>query len=209
MSAVPLTPEQITTESFRMIEAEVGPHPFDALEWPIVRRMIHASGDLEYTRLVHFHRDAARAGVQALQAGAPLVTDVRMVASGIQRAVLEQLGSTVHCFIDAPDVARMAQEQRTTRSACAMQKAVAEVGPAVYVIGNAPTALLTLCALTQQGHVQPPVILAMPVGFVAVVESKEQALTLDVPVITVRGRKGGSAVATATVNALLLLAQQG
>jgi len=139
----------------------------------------------------------------------PIVTDVRMVASGIQRPVLEKLGLTLHCFIDAPEVARMAQEQGTTRSACAMHKAVTEVGPAVYVIGNAPTALLTLCTCVRQGLVQPGLIVAMPVGFVAVVESKEQALTLDTPVITVRGRKGGSAVATATVNALLLMAQQG
>jgi precorrin-8X/cobalt-precorrin-8 methylmutase len=103
----------------------------------------------------------------------------------------------------------MAQERGTTRSACAMHKAVTEVGAAVYVIGNAPTALLTLCACVRQGLVQPGLIVAMPVGFVAVVESKEQALTLDTPAITVRGRKGGSAVATATVNALLLMAQQG
>ena len=204
-----LTPEQIMAESFRMIEAEVGPHTFDAVEWPVVRRIIHASGDLEFAHLTHFHREAALAGVQALHEGVPLVTDVRMVASGIQRPVLQELGLALHCFIDAPEVAHMAQAQGTTRSACAMHKAVAEVGAAVYVIGNAPTALLTLCACVRQGLVQPRLIVAMPVGFVAVVESKEQALTLETPVITVRGRKGGSAVATATVNALLLMAQRG
>jgi len=204
-----LTPEQIMEESFRLITAEVGSHPFDAVEWQIVRHIIHASGDLEFARLVHFQHAAARTGVQALQAGMPIVTDVRMVAAGIQRPVLEKLGIALHCFIDAPEVARMAQEQGTTRSACAMHKAVTEIGPAVYVIGNAPTALLTLCTYVRQGLVQPGLIVAMPVGFVAVVESKEQALTLDTPVITVRGRKGGSAVATATVNALLLMAQRG
>ena len=208
-TAVSLTPEQIMAESFRIIDAEVGPYPFDAVEWQVVRRIIHASGDLEFARLVHFQHAAAHAGVQALQAGMPIVTDVRMVASGIQRPVLEKLGIALHCFIDAPEVTRMAQEQGTTRSACAMHKAVTEVGAAVYVIGNAPTALLTLCACVRQGLVQPGLIVAMPVGFVAVVESKEQALTLDTPAITVRGRKGGSAVATATVNALLLMAQQG
>lgn len=204
-----LRPEQIMAESFRMIEAEVGPHTFDAVQWPVVRRIIHASGDLEFAHLTHFHREAARAGVQALQAGVPIVTDVRMVASGIQRPVLQELGVALYCFIDDSEVARLAQAQGTTRSACAMDKAVAEVGAAVYVIGNAPTALLTLCACVRQGLVQPRLIVAMPVGFVSVIESKEQALTLETPVITVRGRKGGSAVATATVNALLLMAQRG
>ena len=208
-TAMALTPEQIMAESFRIIDTEVGSHSFDAVEWPVVRRIIHASGDLELVRFVHFQHAAARAGVQALQAGRPIVTDVRMVASGIQQPLLEKLGITLHCFIDAPEVARLAQEQGTTRSACAMYKAVTEVGPAVYVIGNAPTALLTLCTCMRQGLVQPGLIVAMPVGFVAVVESKEQALALETPVITVRGRKGGSAVATATVNALLLMAQQG
>jgi precorrin-8X/cobalt-precorrin-8 methylmutase len=90
-----------------------------------------------------------------------------------------------------------------------MQKAITEVGTAVYVIGNAPTALMALCQGVRQGLVRPRLIVAMPVGFVSVVESKEEALTLDVPVITMHGRKGGSAVAAATINALLLLAQQG
>jgi len=203
-----LTPDQIMAESFRIIDAEVGAHPFDAWEWQVVRRIIHASGDLELARSVYFQRDATRAGVQALQTGLPIVTDVRMVASGIRQPELQALGVTLHCFIDAPDVARLAQETGHTRSFCAMQKAVAEVGTAVYVIGNAPTALLALCTCVQQGLVTPALVVAMPVGFVSVVESKEQALTLACPVITVRGRKGGSAVAAATVNALLLMARQ-
>ncbi|MGE3540881.1 MAG: precorrin-8X methylmutase [Candidatus Tectimicrobiota bacterium] len=208
-AAMAMLPEQIMSESFRMIEAEAGAHSFDALQWPVVRRIIHASGDLEMVGLTHFHGDAARAGVQALQAGLPIVTDVRMVASGIQQAALQALGVSLHCFIDAPDVAALARAQGTTRSACAMHKAITEVGQAIYVIGNAPTALLTLCASIRQGLVQPPLVVAMPVGFVAVVESKAQALSLTTPVITIQGRKGGSAVATATVNALLILAQQG
>jgi len=196
-------------ESFRIINAEVGPHAFDAVEWPVVQRIIHASGDLELAQAVHFHGQAAHAGVRALQEGIPIVSDVRMVAVGIRQSVLAELGSAMHCFIDAPDVQRLAHAQGRTRSYCAMQKAVAEVGTAIYVIGNAPTALLALCESVRQNLVRPRLIVAMPVGFVSVVESKEQALALDVPVITVRGRKGGSAVATATVNALLLMAQQG
>jgi precorrin-8X/cobalt-precorrin-8 methylmutase len=196
-------------ESFRIIDAEIGTHPFDAVEWPVVQRIIHASGDVELVHAVHFHGQAARAGVQALQEGIPIVSDVRMVAVGIRKPALTQLGVALHCFIDAPEVRRLAQEQGRTRSYCAMQKAVADVGTAIYVIGNAPTALLALCDSVRQGLVRPRLVVAMPVGFVSVVESKECALTLDVPVITIHGRKGGSAVATATINALLLMAQQG
>ena len=159
-----LTPDQIMAESFRIIDAEVGVHPFEALEWPVVRRVIHASGDLELARLTHFQRDAARAGVRALQTGLPIVTDVRMVASGIRKPELQALGITLHCFIDAPDVARLAQETGRTRSFCAMQKAVAEVGTAVYVIGNAPTALLALCTCVQQGLVTPALVVAKHQG---------------------------------------------
>lgn len=202
-------PDDIMAESFRIIDAEVGAHPFDALEWPVVQRIIHASGDVELVRAVHFHGQAARAGIQALQEGIPIVSDVRMVAVGIHKPALTQLGVALHCFIDAPEVQRLAPAQGRTRSYCAMQKAVAEVGTAIYVIGNAPTALLALCDSVRQGLVRPRLVVAMPVGFVSVVESKECALSLDVPVITIHGRKGGSAVATATINALLLLAQQG
>jgi precorrin-8X/cobalt-precorrin-8 methylmutase len=203
-----LTPDEITAASFRMIDAEVGAHPFDAAEWPIVQRIIHASGDVDLVHAVHFHRGAARAGVQALRDGAPMVSDVQMVVAGIRKPALAALGVALHCFIDAPDVAQQAQATQNTRSFHAMQKAMAEVGSGIYVIGNAPTALLALCDGVRQGRITPRLIIAMPVGFVSVVESKEQALTLDVPVITVRGRKGGSAVTTATVNALLILAQQ-
>jgi precorrin-8X/cobalt-precorrin-8 methylmutase len=191
-----------------MIDAEVGPHPFDAVEWPIVQRIIHASGDVDLVHAVHFHRGAAQAGVQALRAGAPMVSDVQMVVAGIRKPALATLGVSLHCFIDAPDVAQQAQATQNTRSFHAMQKAMAEVGSGIYVIGNAPTALLALCDGVKQGRITPRLVIAMPVGFVSVVESKEQALTLGVPVITIRGRKGGSAVTTATVNALLILAQQ-
>lgn len=203
------TPDDILTESFNIIDAEVGPHAFDAVEWPVVQRIIHASGDLELVHAVYFHRNAARAGVRALHEGVPMVCDVRMVAVGIRQQALAELGVALHCFIDAPEVQHQARALGRTRSYCAMQKAVADIGTAIYVIGNAPTALLALCESVRQGLVRPRLVVAMPVGFVSVVESKEHALTLDVPVITIRGRKGGSAAATATVNALLLLAQQG
>ena len=199
-----MTPDEIYAESFRIIETEAAGHPFDAIEWPIVRRMIHASGDLEILRSVVFAHDAAALGIAALRAKVPIVADVSMVAAGIDKPRAKDLGVEIHCFIDDPGVRELAIRKDKTRSACAIEKAIAEIGNAVYVVGNAPTALFTLCDAVLQGIVRPPLILAMPVGFVSVVESKERALVLpNVPIIAVRGRKGGSAVASASVNALL------
>jgi precorrin-3B C17-methyltransferase len=197
----------ILADSFRIIDAEVGPHSFAPDEWQVVRRMIHAAGDLDLVRSACFTPGAVAAGVQALRRRAPLVTDVRMVAAGIHRPSLEALGVALHCFIDDPDVARLAETQGGTRSRRAMEKAIALVGEGVYVVGNAPTALLALGDAVRSGVVRPRLIVAMPVGFVSVAQSKEQALALGVPVLSVRGRKGGSAVAAAAVNALLHLAR--
>jgi precorrin-8X/cobalt-precorrin-8 methylmutase len=202
-----MTPDEIYAESFRMIEAEAGAHGFDATEWPVVRRMIHASGDLEILRSVVFTNGAAAAGIAAFRGGVGIVSDVTMVASGISKPHAAALGVSIRCFIDDPDVREQAAARGLTRSSCAMAKAVIEAGDAVYVVGNAPTALLTLCDAIREGAVRPRLVVAMPVGFVSVVESKEQASLLSgTPVATVRGRKGGSAVAAAAVNAMLRMA---
>jgi precorrin-8X/cobalt-precorrin-8 methylmutase len=163
---------------------------------------------VELARLVYFQHNAVAAGVQALRQGAPIITDVRMVAAGLNKAALEALHLSVHCFIDDPEVARRAAAEGRTRSACAMEKAMAAMKQAVFVVGNAPTALLAMCEGIRRGAVQPHLVIAAPVGFVAVEESKERAFALDVPLIGVRGRKGGSAVAAAAMNALLLLAAE-
>jgi precorrin-8X/cobalt-precorrin-8 methylmutase len=203
-----LRPDEIIAKSFRIIDAEVGVHGFGPRGWPVVRRMIHASGDLELARLVHFSPGAADAGVQAFQEGMPIVTDVRMVAAGIQGPLREALGVALHCSLDAPEATLEAPARGLTRCACAMEHAITTWPDAVYVVGNAPTALLVLCAAIRQGAARPRLVIAMPVGFVGVIESKEEALALPVPVIAVRGRRGGSALAAAAVNALLLLARE-
>jgi len=200
------TPADIIAESFRIIDAEVGPHSFAEREWPVVRRMIHASGDLELVRSVRFHNDPVPAALDALARGTPIVTDVTMVLAGIHAPSASELGVPLRCFLNDPDVQQMAQELCTTRSSVGIKLAIAELKDAIYVIGNAPTALLALCAAVREERVRPALIVAMPVGFVAVAESKECALRLPVPVISVVGRKGGSAIAAATLNALLHLA---
>jgi precorrin-8X/cobalt-precorrin-8 methylmutase len=193
-------PEEILEESFKIIESMIGAHSFHAEEWAVVRRIVHASGDLELATAVHFQGDAVHAGIEAIRAGVPIVTDVRMVAAGLQAEALRERAIEVHCFIDDPEVARQAHSRGLTRSYCAMEKAIATIGEAIYVVGNAPTALFALGDAVGRKEVRPRLLLAMPVGFVDVVESKELALSLDVPVIMIRGRKGGSAVAAAAVN---------
>jgi precorrin-3B C17-methyltransferase len=201
-------PTDILQQSFRIIEQEVGTHGIAAREWPIVRRMIHAAGDVDLAQLVHFSPGAVAAGLQALKEKTSIVTDVHMVATGVQRSLREPLDIRVHCYLDAPGVALDAAEPDKTRCARAMERAVALHPQAIYVIGNAPTALRVLCAAVRDGAARPSLVIAMPVGFVGVLESKEEAFALPVPVIGVRGRRGGSGIAAAAVNALLQLAHE-
>jgi cobalt-factor III methyltransferase len=189
----------ILAESFRIIEAEVGRHRFGVEEWPIVRRMIHAAGDPSILESVVFRNDAARLGGIAVAQRTPIVTDVNMVAAGLNKDAIRSLGIDVRCRID--DVAA---EAGSTRSYRAMKRAIAELPEAIFVVGNAPTALVALVEAIRGGSARPRVVVAMPVGFVGVVESKESMLALDVPTIALRGRRGGSAMAAAAVNALLL-----
>jgi precorrin-8X/cobalt-precorrin-8 methylmutase len=202
----PRKPDEIIAESFRIIDAEVGPHSFKAHEWPIVRRMIHAAGDLELVRSVHCHRDPVPAALAALARATPIVTDVTMVLAGIHEPSARELGVPLYCFLNDPEVTRAAHESTATRSSVGVEHAITLVKDAIFVIGNAPTALLALCAAVREERARPALIVAMPVGFVAVAESKEEALRLPVPVLCVVGRKGGSAIAAAAVNALLHLA---
>lgn len=199
----PRRPADIVAESFRIIDAEVGPHRFNEREWPIVRRMIHAAGDVELVHAVRFQHDAAHAAIAALQRGTPIVTDVTMLLAGIDKAAAKTLDVPLHCFLNDVGIAGIAQETALTRSAAGIERAIGTLGDAIYVIGNAPTALLALCEAVRYQRVRPALVIAMPVGFVAVEESKAAAFALPVPVIGVAGRKGGSAMAAAAVNALL------
>jgi precorrin-8X/cobalt-precorrin-8 methylmutase len=201
--------DDILAESFRIIDEEIGAHSFGPLEWPVVRRMIHASGDLGMAGLVYCSEGAIVAGVQAFRAGVSIVADVRMVAAGIKTPLLKALKVDLHCFLGDSELERKALIRGLTRCACAMERGIASFPDAVFVVGNAPTALSALAAAVRRGVARPRLVVAMPVGFVGVLESKEEALALPVPVIAVQGRRGGSAVAAAAVNALLLLAQEG
>jgi precorrin-8X/cobalt-precorrin-8 methylmutase len=205
MTVTPRRPEDILAESFRIIEAEIGPHAFGAREWPVVRRLIHATGDLDIAKLVRFHDDPVGAALTALARQTTIVTDVTMVLAGIDQRLTEKLNVPLQCFLNRQG----AERPRTTRSASGFEQALGALPNAIYVVGNAPTALITVCEAVREGRARPALIVAMPVGFVAVVESKEAALCLPVPIISIVGRKGGSALAAAAVNALLHLACEG
>jgi precorrin-8X/cobalt-precorrin-8 methylmutase len=197
----------IEAESFRIILSELGPHSFDALHLPIVLRVIHATADFDFKETLRFAPGAVTAGLNALRTGAPVITDVRMVEAGISRNFVQQLGGRVFAIIDAdPETAHLAKAHGTTRATMGMRLAKEQLDGAVVAIGNAPTALLELLRLVREEGVRPGLIVGAPVGFVSAVESKDELATLDVPFITPLGRKGGTPVAVAIVNALLRLA---
>lgn len=206
----PLTvqPQEIEEKSFEMITEELGEHSYTEEQYKVVQRVIHASADFDLGRSLVFHPDAIRAGIEAIRSGKPIVADVQMVQVGISKPRLQKYGGEVRVYISDPDVMEEAKRLNTTRAIISTRKAALEADGAIYAIGNAPTALLELIRLVKEGHAKPGLIIGVPVGFVSAAESKEELLKLDVPFITNIGRKGGSPVAVASVNALSLLAER-
>ena len=201
-------PADIERRSFEIISKELGDKCLDARNELVVKRVIHTTADFDYADNLAFSENATAIGVQALKSGCSIVTDTQMAASGINKRVLARFGGQVHNFMQDADVAAEACERGVTRSAVCMERAAALKKPLIYVIGNAPTALVRLYEMLQEGAMSfpPQLIVGVPVGFVNVVESKELICGLDVPHIVARGRKGGSNVAAAICNALLYLA---
>ena len=202
------TPFEIEKRSFEIIESEVPePRPYQGDQWLVVRRMIHATADFDLLNLVRFHPLAIDAGIKALKSGCLVVTDTEMARSGITLARMKRLGCKVECYINHRDVIDAAKRQGITRSRAAVDFACRNNHNGIYVVGNAPTALLRLLELMGQGQCRPALIVGMPVGFVNVIESKERLMAQDIcPYITIEGRKGGSALAACVVNQLAMLA---
>ena len=202
-----LLPDEIDEKSLKMVEASL-PDSLDltADERFVVCRIVRAEGDPEIAESIRFSPGAVGLGIAALRNGAPVLTDVRMVEVGISKALLADRGVVTHCLIDTPEVAIRAQRESTTRSVAAIRELAPLLDGAVLAIGNAPTALLALLDLLDEGASKPAVVLGMPVGFVACAESKEELERSGVPFITIRGRRGGSSAAAAAVNAMLILA---
>ena len=199
-----MQPADIEQESFRIIRRELSDAgrslPGD-IE-PTVIRVIHTTADFEYADTMVFSGGVITRAKEALRKGAHIVTDTNMALSGINRTALGRYGGEAHCFMADDDVARIAKETKVTRAYVSMEKSKEIKAPLIYAIGNAPTALIKLAEMIDEGF-RPELIIGVPVGFVNVVEAKELIMQRDVPYIINRGRKGGSGVAAAICNSLL------
>jgi precorrin-8X/cobalt-precorrin-8 methylmutase len=200
----------IEDSSFAIIDAEAGAHEFDARQWQVVRRVIHATADFEFKSLMRLSRDAVASGIAALTRGCPVVCDVKMIIAGLNEERLAAYGCQTHCFISDQDVIAEAKSKNSTRAIESMRKAhrVGLLDGAVVAVGNAPTALIEVARLVKEEGARPALIIGVPVGFVSAAESKEIALAADAPSIVARGRKGGSTIAVAIIHALLLLSTE-
>ena len=198
-----IKPMDIEKRSFEIITELLGDRTLDPENELVIKRVIHTTADFDYADQLVFSEDAVQIGMDALLAGCDIITDTQMAKAGINKAILAKLGGEVHCFMSDPDVAEEARERGVTRAMVSMEKAARMEKPFIFAIGNAPTALIRIRELMDQGSLQPILIIGVPVGFVNVVESKELILASQAPYIVARGRKGGSNVAAAICNALL------
>lgn len=180
-------------------------------EEAVIKRVIHTTADFEYAKSMRLTDHAVELGARALLRGIPIVTDTTMAMAGVSKPGLSKCGAQVHCFISDPEVVRLAKENGTTRAVAAVHKAARLYPRAVFAVGNAPTALFTLCdEMERDPGFRPSLIIGVPVGFVNVVESKQRLVSeaekYGVPVIAAMGRKGGSNVAAAICNAIIYTA---
>lgn len=196
-------PQDIERRSMEIIAQELGDRRLDDANADVIKRVIHTTADFDYADTLCFSPSAVEKARAALQRGADIVTDTQMAKAGINKQRLGDLGGQVHCFMSDEDVAKAAKEQGTTRAVASMDKAISLQKPLIFAIGNAPTALIRLYEHIQEGRIRPELVIGVPVGFVNVVYAKELIMQADVPFIVARGRKGGSNVAAAIVNALL------
>ena len=197
-------PMAIENKSMDIIDEVMGDTNFSEEEMIIAKRMIHTTGDFEYRKIISFHKDFIESAKKEIAKGATIFTDTKMVYMGINKPALEKANCELKCFIDDERVFAMSKELETTRSACAVDLAVAE-GVEIFVIGNAPTALFRVLELVKEGKINPKFVIGVPVGFVGAAESKEYLREFDIPSISTVGNKGGSNVAASIVNALLYM----
>lgn len=200
-----LLPEEIERRSFETISKELQERGIvlPARQEMVTKRVIHTTADFEYAHSLCYSGNAVETAQRLLLSGADIVTDTNMALAGINKSALARLGGSAHCFMADPEVACLARERKTTRAAVSMEKASELPGPLIFAVGNAPTALIRLYEMMQEGRFRPDFVIGVPVGFVNVEAAKELILETDVPYIVNRGRKGGSNVAAAICNALL------
>ena len=198
-----IAPMDIEKRSMEIISEILGDRVLDPENADVIKRVIHTTADFEYADTLTFSEHAVSKGIEALRNGCDIVTDTQMAKAGINKRTLERFGGQVHCFMSDPDVAEEAKARGVTRAIVSMEKAAKLEKPCIFAIGNAPTALFSIKSLMDAGTLHPALIIAVPVGFVNVVESKELIIESGAPYIAARGRKGGSPVAAAICNAML------
>ena len=198
-------PMEIETRSFEIITEELGDTPLVPGTELVVKRCIHTSADFDYAKNLCFSNGAVEKAMEAIKNGACIVTDTQMAKAGINKRALAKHGGEVYCFMSDTDVAELAKKNGTTRATASMDKAAELDKTLIFAIGNAPTALVRLYELIEEGKLNPALIIGVPVGFVNVVQSKELIMQADVPYIVARGRKGGSNIAACICNALLYM----
>ncbi|SHJ84314.1 precorrin-8X methylmutase [Paramaledivibacter caminithermalis] len=198
-------PYEIEKKSFEIITKELGDRTFPHEIGKVVKRIIHTTADFTFADITVISDEAIKKAKEAIKAGKNIYTDTKMAMAGINKRRLAEFGGEVLNYVSDPDVALKAKEEGITRSIVAMRKAIKENPQGIFVIGNAPTALFELMKQIKEGNVNPSLVIGVPVGFVGAAESKEELLKLDVPYIVTRGRKGGSNVAAAIVNAVMYM----
>ena len=198
-------PSEIEKRSFEIIGAELAQmgKTIPKEQEPVTKRVIHASADFEYADTMCYSIDAIETAHNLIKNGAHIVTDTNMALSGINKKRLAEYGGEVHCFMADDDVALEAGMRKVTRATVSMERAAALSVPTIFAIGNAPTALISLYEMMEKGIYTPDFVIGVPVGFVNVVAAKELFLNSEVPYIINKGRKGGSNIAAAIVNALI------
>ena len=199
---------EIEKRSFDIIEQEYRGKEFSEEEWPVVRRVIHSTADLEIGELFRFGNSPIAAILNALEDGCSIYSDSNMIKSGLSKVKLGKINPIYKnretlCLVSDPRVVKLAEERRCSRSYASLELAKETIDDGIVLIGNAPLALAGIVRMVQNGEVKPRVIIGMPVGFVHVVESKEMLYSTDIPFISIKGRRGGSPLAVAAFHAVL------
>jgi precorrin-8X/cobalt-precorrin-8 methylmutase len=200
-----IKPEDIEKRSFEIITEILGGREFPPMHGPIIKRVIHTTADFEYADTLNISETAVEKGIEAIKTGCNIVTDTKMASVGINKKTLGKFGGQVICFMEDEAVAMEARQKGVTRASLCMERAAANENNRIYVVGNAPTALIRLYELIKENVISPALVVGVPVGFVNVVESKELFKTLNIPYIITEGRKGGSNIGAAIINALLYM----
>ena len=202
--------QSIEDESMQIIENEIGSHPYNEQQWPIVRRIIHSTADFDFARdnKIIFHKTAVQSGLDALKNGCSIIVDVNGIIGLMNKQNPKDFGNNVICNISEPSLIEAAKKENKTRAQMSMRIAKEDMNGGIVVIGNAPTALLEVMEMIRERITKPALVIGIPVGFVSAVESKDELAKMDIPFITNQGRKGGSPCASAIINALYKLLRQ-